>query len=388
MLSNRNGAARLRRLWLSLHLWTGLSVGVLLVALGLSGSLLVWRDSLDRLGNPARYAVTAGNPALPPSVYLANAAAALGNGFAPQTIRYPEGDGSPVVVQARNAGNAAQAMRVYMDPPTGRVLDTADFRSSLLGTLVGFHENLRIPEYNGRSIVGWTGVAMLISALTGIWLWWPRHGAFRRGLRWRRGPGTASNLHHRLGIFIAVPLAVVSVTGIYIAFPQQGRQLLGSVAAMTPPGPRPGFAQPLARPALGVDRVLDMALKAELGARPAMIALPSRQAPIWRIQLEGPDAAELITVTVDDASTTLTKLPTLPGDQIAQWVRWLHEGSHAGLGWRLAVFCSGVFPAVFFVTGLMIWWHRRRPRAVIAPAARAPTMDGREGTILAGPNKL
>ena len=105
MLANKDGAARLRRLWLNVHLWSGLSVGVLLVALGLSGSLLVWRDSLDRLGNPARYAVTAGNPALPASAYLANAAAALGGGFAPQTLRYPEGDGSPVVVQARNAGN-------------------------------------------------------------------------------------------------------------------------------------------------------------------------------------------------------------------------------------------------------------------------------------------
>ena len=54
MLVNKDGAARLRRLWLNVHLWSGLSVGVLLVALGLSGSLLVWRDSLDRLGNPAR----------------------------------------------------------------------------------------------------------------------------------------------------------------------------------------------------------------------------------------------------------------------------------------------------------------------------------------------
>ena len=43
---------------------------------------------------------------------------------------------------------------------------------------------------SGRAIVGWAGVGMLILSLTGIWLWWPRNGAFLPGLRWRRAPPT------------------------------------------------------------------------------------------------------------------------------------------------------------------------------------------------------
>ena len=57
--------ARLRRLWLNIHLWIGLGLAVLLVPISLSGALLVWHDHLDALINPARYAVTDGQ-ALPP----------------------------------------------------------------------------------------------------------------------------------------------------------------------------------------------------------------------------------------------------------------------------------------------------------------------------------
>ena len=50
-------------------------------------------------------------------------------------------------------------VNVYVDPPTGRVLEVVDFRDSMIGFLHRFHENLTIPEYSGRAIVGWSGVA-------------------------------------------------------------------------------------------------------------------------------------------------------------------------------------------------------------------------------------
>ena len=45
---------------------------------------------------------------------------------------------------------------------------------------------------------------MLVSSLTGLWLWWPLKGRFTRGLRWRRTSSTNANLHHQGGFWIAV----------------------------------------------------------------------------------------------------------------------------------------------------------------------------------------
>jgi len=68
------------------------------------------------------------------------------------------------------------------------------------------------PRYNGRRIVGWAGVGMLIQSLTGIRLWWPRNGNVLRALRWTRSPRFTFNLHNMLGFWISIPRAVVLPT--------------------------------------------------------------------------------------------------------------------------------------------------------------------------------
>src|SRR5262249_44076178 len=100
--------------------------------------------------------------------------------------------------------------------------DVMEFRSSFFGFLHVFHENLTIPEYSGRQIVGWAGIGMLIMSVTGLWLWWPLGSGFLCGLRWARSRRFTFNLHHLLGFWLSIPLAVV--TGLYLAFPQTYRR--------------------------------------------------------------------------------------------------------------------------------------------------------------------
>ena len=147
---------------------------------------------------------------------------------------------------------------------------------------------------------------MLVLSLTGILLWWPRNGTFFSGLRWRRAPATTTNLHHLFGFWISLPLAVVSLTGIYLAFPPQARSLMSSVAAMGPQQ-RPGFAPVVRGTALTADRALAIAFAAEPGSRPAALFLPpaSRGAdaarsdappPSWRVQVRIADGDATILV--------------------------------------------------------------------------------------------
>jgi uncharacterized iron-regulated membrane protein len=395
-------AARIRTVWWTLHRWIGVGLAVLLVPIAVSGALLVWHDHLDAVIHPGRYAVS-GAQMIQPSVYLASAGTALAGSAQPAAIRFPESEGWPVVVMARGAARAESGppriINVYLDPPTARVLDVVDFRPSLIGWLHRFHENLTIPEYSGRAIVGWVGVGMLILSLTGIWLWWPRNGAFLPGLRWRRATHTTTNLHHLLGFWISIPLAVVSFTGIYLGFPQTARQVMSSIAPMTPQGPRPGFGATVRDTRLGPDGALSAALAAQPGARAAVIFLPTANAnagerararggeatsvrdggnatetgpgPRWRIQLRKADSGEITTVMVDDRSGAVERSPDpLAGDRAAQWIRWIHEGSHSGPVWQFVVFLTGAFPLIFAVTGIIMWWRGRRSRASLA-AGRA-----------------
>src|SRR3546814_4815163 len=98
----------------------------------------------------------------------------------------PEGNG-PVVVAATQASKGPPRGRpvrtmVYLDPPTAKVLDQAASNEGVLRVLHVLHGSLMVPGV-GRKIVGWLGVAMMISAFTGIWLWWPMVGRWSKGLR-------------------------------------------------------------------------------------------------------------------------------------------------------------------------------------------------------------
>lgn len=399
--SRRSGLRQL--LWV-VHRWIALTLLVLLVPIAASGALLVYHDELDALLNPQRWTVSGPELALPPSQYLARAAAAAPD-VTVTGIRLPRAPGHPVVVLARQqsatAGGRPRAFSIYLDPPTGRVLDKVDFRSSWAGFLHVFHENLTIPQYSGRQIVGWAGVGMLILSLSGIVLWWPRFGSLISGLRWRRVPYTSTNLHQTLGFWISLPLAVVSLTGIYLAFPQTARSFMSSIAPMQPPPQRSFAAAIVAKPNLTADEALRLAQASEPAARPATLFLPTEPSarpaaegrgegkgaergkareggkgreggagaagPSWRVQLRSGE--ELITVMVDDRSSSVRRLPDpFAGNRAAQWMRWIHDGSRGGAVWQFIVFLTGVFPMIFAFTGTLMWLRGRRARKQVTDA--------------------
>src|SRR5262249_46482823 len=116
----------------------------------------------------------------------------------------------------------------------------------------------------------------LILSLTGIVLWWPRRDSFVSGLRWKRVPYTSTNLHQTLGFWVSIPLAVVSLTGIYLSFPQTARSFMSSIAPMQAPPQRAFAAAIVAKPNLTADEALHLAQAAEPNARPATLFLPTQ----------------------------------------------------------------------------------------------------------------
>src|SRR5262249_45315024 len=150
-------------------------------------------------------------------------------------------------------------------------------------------------------------------------------GAFLPGLRWSRASYSTTNLHHLLGFWISIPLAVVSVTGIYLGFPHTAREAMSSIATMAPQGQRPGFG-PIARDArLSPDAALATGRASQPGGRAAALFLPtanasgrgrggagdgaSKAGPVWRVQLRTPQNGEIVTVMVDDRSGAVELQP-------------------------------------------------------------------------------
>jgi uncharacterized iron-regulated membrane protein len=347
---------QLRGLWFSVHKWIGLLLALLIVPISVTGAALVWHDWLDAQLNPARYAVS-GPATLPPARYAEAAQAVLGDDKRIASLRYPEGGEGPVVITAvpgtRPKGQP-QRTNVYLDGPTARVLDQAGSNEGAVRVLHVLHGSLMVPGV-GRQIVGWVGVAMLVSSLTGLWLWWPLGGSVRRGLRWNRRPQLDANLHHQLGFWVCVPLAMLSFTGAWISFPAFFGPMVGEA-----PQQRPAPAVPVASTTLSAN---DAALKA--GAEPVSITWPTDKSPVWKVSLDAGEAE------IADATGAVTRKPKRP-ETIARKMRRGHDGTGMGPVWQTIIFVGGIIPAVLAVTGITMWVNsrrwRKRPAPRLAPA--------------------
>jgi len=248
----------LRAVWVQIHLWLGLTLGVLGAVLGVSGSLLVYDHAIDAWLNPARYRISGATVALPYAEYAQRAASAVGQGARALNIRLPDGEAKPVVVFARPRGEAAVIRRVYLDPATGRVLDAPAGRG-LIAWAHDIHGSLLLREYNGRDIVGFVGVAVLISSLSGIYLWWPRRRFGARDFGFRNGFTRSRNLHYTFGFYSSLVLAMLAFTGIAISFPEAARSAVAVFGKLSE-SPRNVQATPAAGgKSISMDRAADVA---------------------------------------------------------------------------------------------------------------------------------
>ncbi|WP_246847995.1 PepSY-associated TM helix domain-containing protein [Sphingomonas beigongshangi] len=356
-----------RRTWFQVHKWIGLVLAILIVPLSLSGAALVWDEPLDRIANPARYAVT-GDTLLTPSAYVTAAARVLKPGDRIAQLSLPDGRGPVVVAAAPAAAGASRGgpparTMVYLDPPTARVLEVSPRNAGLVRFLHVLHGSLQLPGV-GRQVVGWIGVAMMVSSFTGLWLWWPTVGKWVRGLRWRRHRNTDTNLHYLFGFWVALPLFVLSLTGAWISFPAFFGALSGEAR---PRGPDPRAAMrapPVARAALTPEAAVADAAGAARGDL-ASITWPTEKSADWTLGYAGG-----VSVKVADDSGVAVATPARAQAGLTRTMRRIHDGTGMGPVWQTIIFLGGLLPAALAVTGVIMWWRARGWKAELAAKQR------------------
>jgi uncharacterized iron-regulated membrane protein len=347
---------RLRRAWFQIHKWLGIALAIIIIPISLTGAVLVWHDWLDEQLNPQRFPAVSG-PLLPPSAYAASAAKLAQPGERIARISFPDERGSVQVALVKPAPDGGRPARasVWLDPKTAEPIERAGAGEGVLRVMHDLHGSLMVPGV-GRKIVGWVGVAMLLSSLTGLWLWWPLKGKVRQGFRWKRRPDFNSNLHHIGGFWIALPLAVLSLTGVWISFPAVFNQFNGAQAVSGAPG---APALPLADPELNPDATLAAAQRIAAG-RVTSLASPTDQKPEWTVMAKGAGAPTEVRVKEADASASL--VPPKP-ETLARTMRRIHDGTGMPVLWQIIIFVGGILPAVLAVTGILMWLRMRRRRA-------------------------
>ena len=340
---------QLRNAWFQVHKWIGLLLAVILIPLSATGSMLVWDAPLDRLLEPSHYAAS-GPAALPASSYVETARHALPNGSAIVSVRIGEG---PVMVTATPPTPSKMRgpplrLAAWVDPATGKLIDSGMTMAPLRRWAHIFHGSLQIPGA-GRAVVGWLGVAMLLSSLTGIWLWWPLTGSVTRGFRWKRQSALDANLHHLVGFWIALPLGLLSLTGVIIAWPQMIGRTTNSMT------------RPVQKPLGATHLTIDQTVAAAGTEGKVTVTWPTDRQPGWTIA-----AGRGRTIRVDDATGAASAVRDVQRDRARPLYRRLHDGTGMGLVFQLVIFLGGLAPALLGVTGIIMWLRTRGWRSGVA----------------------
>ena len=395
--------ALLRRIWFQIHWFIGITAGSVLVVIGLSGAVLSFRaEIVDALNPELRHIPnTTGAPALGPAALAAQVRAAEPALRIAALTVFAE-PGRPARVNFAPPEGQRQGEVRMIDPWTGALLPVPT-GEAFFEFAEHLHRWLLLPRDAGKPVTGTLAVGLLILALSGLYLRWPR-----RPLAWRAwlkldfalaGRAFLWNLHAVAGTLALLVYLVSSLTGIYWAF-DAVRTVVDNAAGegrvVRAQGMQAGSASAKAQAAPDLQRVWQSFLD-ETGGDWSLATLrpPARnasQVEVTYLRAHPEHERARNRLYLDAATGEPTRHQRYADKPLAgrlvNSIYPMHMGTYWGLPGRIVMLLSSLGLALFAVTGWMLYLGRRRTqRAVreermrLGPALR-PDVSGAEPVLL------
>ena len=366
---HRSAASRARIFVRRVHLWLGLSVGLLFAALGLTGSALVFYTGIDAALHPV---IQQGRDDPPPALTAPVWDRALATGRA----RWPDmqgkwtlevtGESGPIPARyypASGPGHHRDRMMVWFSPDGARILRAEPWGGYLMSWLYQFHMALLAGDLGGQ-IVGWSGVAMLLLLISGVIAWWPR-GSWRKAMAFKRDAAPIRrlrDLHKLSGLWSMALLFVLVATGVLLALPAVTQALLRPSAI-----PAPQSAGDVAG-RINIAQAFTVAHHALPDGRIVFVDVPAVRDGAIRVRLQMPGDPHRrfpgSYIFIDPFSGRVLAVHDVRragmGSAIMSWVRPLHDGTVGGLPTRILAVLLGFVPTLLVATAILHWLRRTR----------------------------
>ena len=423
----------LKAIWFQTHWLLGITAGIVLAVVGVTGGMLSFEDEILRALNPGVITVEArpGGP-LPPAALLDKIRAEVPERTITALTVHTDPERAARVTLAPlpgGAGGPRGEMR-YVDPYDGRLLGAVRGQDFFRLTMQ-IHRWLAAGDI-GKHIVGASTIALIVLSLSGLYLRWPR-----RPLQWRswfhldlnrRGRSFLWELHSVIGTWVLPFYLLASLTGLYWSYEWYRNALFDITGTPRPAqqGPRPGqapggptqgpaaqapggqagAAQPAGSGAPTAQRPASPT--GQGGGRPA--AAPLDIARLWSVfeREAGPYSTATLRLPQGNQPLTITYQPPNPAHErannslvidamgtVRQHRRFddlplgqhlmgsifpLHAGSYFGMPGLILMMIASLLMPLFAVTGWMLYLDRRKKKGEVrqaaAEGAALPTHSG------------
>lgn len=410
----------LRALWTHVHRWMGLTTAAFLFVTGLTGAVISWDHELDEVLNPHLTDAVSTAPPMS-SLQLAEAIEARDPRVRVTYVPLAAEPGhslafgvDPRVDPETGRLHVPGYNQVFVDPGTGEVLGKREWgavwpitRETLVSFLYKLHFSLHLPEFAGIDhwgewLLGGIAIIWTLDCFVGFYLTLPRQRERRPGRpkaverqlargwwsRWKpswliRATGSGYRLnfdiHRAFGLWFWAVLLVVAFTAFSLnLYREVFFPLMTTVSEVTPTpfdrrAPTP-LHEPMA-PEIGYAQVIASA-ESEAARRgwadPAGDAFYAQNFGVYGVRFfDGGDAHGSAGV-----GPPSLYYDALDGRLLGDRVPWqgtaadifvqaqfpLHSGRILGIPGRILISVTGLIVAALSVTGVVIWWRKRRAR--------------------------
>lgn len=368
--AKRKGKSVFSRLNAWLHLWPSLLSGLILVAVCLSGTLIVYCDEiLEFNAGKAKY-VSIGKEKASAEDIIASVHRLDKNYMLSQIVFFQEADRS-VRIRAFHK-NTRKLTFIYVDPYSAKVLHVDPYAHFFYVT-AHFHSNLLAGKTGGWIVVIST-IIFLMGCITGLILWWPKRWNKKSvqdsfTVKWKaKFKRLNYDLHNVYGFYSLLLCFILSLTGIIIFFHSFGEMISKSM------GGSDGHYQESLAAAIEGKQSIDVA---SLAYQTLLEHPEKKNAAVWLSNLDklgvyvinlgvaGLKSTENFDFVAYDRYSgqqlTIEKPYTIH-EKVENTIWQLHMGQWWGQFGKLSTFLAGVIGTSLPITGFLIWWGRRKKK--------------------------
>jgi len=383
------------------HRWAGLITALFLLIVGLTGAVIAFEEELECWLNPQLFVVTppldaAGRPQpmMDPFELRERTQRALPDHIV-NLVRFErEPDRSVLLLARARPGATVENDQVFVNPYTGEILGMRKRAESLFKreTVVSFiyvlHYSLALPGRWGTWLLGVIAIVWTVDSFAGFMLTLPRGRPFwsKWSVAWKIKRNAAAlrlnlDLHRAFSLWLFAVLLIFAWSSVMLNLRQQVyRPVMSTLFEFAPLPDTTRRSQPLDEPALDYRAAADAGNKAmQALAREKQFTVNfadnvsyNRAGGFYIYNantsrdLVHERGQTLVYIDGNSGATFGARVPTgeASGDTISRWLQSLHMAQIFGRPYQIFVAVLGVVVAMLSVTGIVIWWNKRRARTV------------------------
>tara|TARA_R100001369_G_scaffold91771_1_gene134146 strand:- start:6094 stop:7236 length:1143 start_codon:yes stop_codon:yes gene_type:complete len=364
----------LRKIIFELHKILGLTTGIVVFIVAITGCCWAFRDEIESLYDDYKKVSPQNDPILTPTEAKMYAKEVFPDNHIHGTL-FKKADDAIEVIFYDPKPEFYQS--VFLNPYTGKVLQVDDHLSGFFAFILKGHMRLWLPKEIGEQVVGASILIFMVIILSGIFLWVPKKRknlkqrlrfSWKGTTRWKR---KNFDLHTIIGFYICSLALILAFTGSVMSYNWMKYVLYKSLGG----DKEAAFIIPenIGSPSQGE------------GVLPIDLLIPKLQAASPNSESfelhypTGPDASIYVEVSnssglyydsdfrfFDQHTLEEIETPSIYGkyenakvaDKILRMNYDIHIGAIGGIAGKIIAFLVSLLTASLPVTGILLWYGR------------------------------